>query len=81
MIKKRKMVTIEEIDSVWGNAHFGSISRTDVVKYGLLKCAGGYYQGHTSKCILEELGLITKKYTLSVRGKYCLYEFFKGIPI
>jgi hypothetical protein len=74
-----KMVTQEEVDSVWGNANFGpGYSRMAVVKYALLKCAGRWYQGHTSTCILRELGLITKKYTLTLRGSRCLFEFFKN---
>lgn len=74
-----KMVTMEEIEAVWGNANFGSMSKEDVVKFGLLKCASGYYQGYTSNAILKELGLIIhdeKKYKLTRRGQYCLYEFF-----
>jgi hypothetical protein len=70
------MVTAEEIDSVWGNANFGTMSREDVVKFGLLKCASGYYQGHTSKSILIALGLVTERYNVTRRGRYCLYEFF-----
>lgn len=79
MKKSEKMITQEEIDAVWGNANFGpELSKMDVVKYGLLKCAGRWYQGHTSTQILYELGLITKKYTLTLRGSRCLYEFFKN---
>jgi len=72
-----KQITQEEIDDVWGYANFGPhLTRIDVVKYGLLKCAGRWYQGHTSKTILEELGLITKGYKLTLRGSRCLYDFF-----
>lgn len=78
MLKKLPtMVTAEEIDAVWGNSNFGSMTRENVVRFGLLKCACGYYQGHTSKSILIELGLITEKtYQLTRRGKYCLWEYF-----
>jgi hypothetical protein len=80
--KNKVMVTLEEIDGVWGNSHFGSVSKEDVVKFGLLKCASGYYQGHTSKSILEELGLKQKKRNcLTKRGKFCLFEFFGTISI
>jgi hypothetical protein len=79
MIKKvQVMVTEEEITSVWGNSDFGTMTKIDVVKYGLLKCASGYYQGHTSRCILKELGLITEKYNMTKRGRFCLYEFFSN---
>ena len=74
----KKMVTIEDVEKVWGNSDFGpEMSKIDVVKYGLLKCAGQWYQGHTSRCILTELGLITKNYKLTKHGARCLYEFFK----
>ena len=74
------MVTQEEIDSVWQNANFGDMARVDVVKYGLLKAAGGWYQGHTSTCILIELALIkrTKQgVKLTLRGQRNLYNYFK----
>lgn len=75
--KDLRMVTAEEIDAVWGNSNFGTMSRENVVKYGLLKCASGYYQGYTSKHILIDLKLITEKtYKLTRRGRYCLWEFF-----
>ena len=79
MIKKseKKMITEEDISKVWGNSNFGpTMSKIDVVKYGLLKCAGQWYQGHTSRSILAELGLITKGYELTKYGSRCLYEFF-----
>ena len=74
---KKEMITIDEINEVWGNADFGTMSKMDVVKYGLLKCAGQWHQGFTSKSILRALGLITKNYKLTKRGGRCLYEFFK----
>ena len=77
-----KMVTQEEVDAVWGNAEFGPHLNTNklyVPKYGILKCASGYYQGHTSKSICQVLGLIKKGgYSLTKRGQFCLYEFFRG---
>ncbi len=72
-----KEVTMAEIDSVWGNSNFGGSTRHDVVRSGLLKCASGYYQGATSTAILRELKLITKKYTLTRRGKAQLWAWFK----
>lgn len=79
MRKEPTIITKDEIDSVWGNADFGTMARLDVVKYGLLKAAGGYYQGHTSTCILKELGLIkkTSQTELTFRGRRNLYELFK----
>ena len=73
------MVTEEEIDQVWGYANFGPcITRIDVVRFGLLKCAAGYHQGSTSRAIITELGLITDGYKLTKRGRYCLWQCFKG---
>ena len=78
MKSEPKIVTPEDVDAVWGNASFGPQSRMGTVKYGLLKCAGGWYQGHTSRCILTELGLIDKKYRLTLKGKRNLFAFFKN---
>lgn len=80
MKDEQTMVTEKEIENVWGNSNFGSMSKMDVVKYGLLKCAGGYYQGRTSTSILEELKLIKKLkkcHKLTLRGQRNLYNFFK----
>lgn len=79
MNKDETIITQNEVDAVWGNANFGGMDRMDVVKYGLLTCAGGFYQGYTSTCILKELGLIslTKKgNVLALKGKRNLYNFF-----
>ena len=81
-IRQQKMVTDEELHIAWGNANFGprlNAHRMDVPKFAVLKCASGYYQGHTSKSIAQELGLIKKSsYTLTKRGQFCLYEWFHG---
>lgn len=68
--------TDKEIDLVWENANFGSMERIDIVKMGVLKCASGYHQGHTSRQIITELGLITVNYNLTRRGRKCLWEWF-----
>jgi len=73
----KKFITEEEINTAWGYANFGDTPKIDVIKDGLLKCVCGFYQGHTSKSILEDLGLIEKeKYILTEKGKYTLYELF-----
>ena len=72
------IVTNEELIEVWGNASFGSMTKRNVVKLGVLKCASGYHQGHTSKSICQELGLITKEYDLTAKGRVYLWEVFKG---
>jgi hypothetical protein len=82
MRKEPPIITQKEIDSVWGNSDFGdNISRLDVVRYGLLKAAGGWHQGHTSTQILIELGLIKKikkGIIITFKGKRNLYQFFKN---
>jgi hypothetical protein len=77
-VKQHKAVTLAEIEKVWGNSNFGSMSKIDVLRFGLLKCACGYHQGHTSRTILWQLGLVSKRYHVTNRGWFCLYEFFKG---
>ena len=73
---ERDIISDEELDRVHGNANFG-IGKRDVIRYGLLKCASGYYQGHTSKTICEEHGLISRKtYRLTVKGKQYLWAAF-----
>jgi len=68
----------KEINDVWDNSNFGHMSQIEVVRSGLLKCVTGYAQGHTSQCILEELKMISKKYQLTKKGKYWLYELYKS---
>ena len=69
-------VTEAELDTVWGYADFGDVSRMDVVKYATLKCASGYITGFTAEQILVKLGLVTKKWRLTKRGKTCLWNWF-----
>jgi hypothetical protein len=73
-----EILTDEQINIAWGNANFGSISKRNVIAGALLKCASGYYTGNTAKCIVEELGLVTKKWTLTKLGKRYLFAAFYG---
>jgi hypothetical protein len=51
--------------------------KRDVVNMGILKVASGYYQGHTSKCIITEHGLIEKnRYKLTEKGRAYLWAVF-----
>jgi len=76
----RTMITLKELEDVWENANFGE-NHTDkmrLVKQGLIKWACGYRTGYTLQCILQEVGLLTKKTKrLTKRGQFCLYEFFR----
>lgn len=79
MSKEHEIISNEEIDSVHGNARFGEgFSNRDVVRLGVLKCASGYHQGHTSKSICEEHGLIDKKYNLTKKGREYLWAAFSN---
>ena len=71
------LVTKDEIDAVWGNADFGDTPRMEIVKQAVLKCNCGFHQGHTSKMIAEELGLIYEdEYRVTKRGKFCLWKWY-----
>jgi len=74
-MKEQEIISDEELDRVHGNARFG-ISKRDVIRFGLLKCASGYYQGHTSKTICMEHGLISKNYKLTEKGGRYLWAAF-----
>ena len=70
------IVSDEELDKAWGNSNFGSMTKRDVVKFAVLKCASGYYQGYTSKIIANELGLINDKYEITPKGRQYLWAAF-----
>jgi hypothetical protein len=79
MEKVEDLVTDKQIDLAWGNANFGGThSKREVIANTLLKCASGYHTGHTAKCIVEELGLVTQKWQLSQRGKRYLFAAYSG---
>jgi hypothetical protein len=71
-----ELVTDEELRIAYANANFGPMSPREVIKQGLLKCAGCWHQGHTSQQILIELGLISKNYKLTKKGGRYLYRAF-----
>lgn len=73
-----EIISDKELDDVHGNANFGGTSKRDVIKYGLLKCAFGYYQGHTSTRIITEHKLVTKNYKLTKKGLAYMKLAFYG---
>lgn len=73
---EQEIISDEEIEAVHANAHFGSISKRDVVRFGLLKCASGYHQGYTSTQIITEHGLVNKEYELTAKGRMYLWAAF-----
>lgn len=74
--KPEDIISDEEIERVHANANFGCMAKRDVVNQAVLKCASGYYQGHTSKQIAEEHGLIDKEYKLTPKGRIYLWAAF-----
>jgi len=71
-----EIIPDDEIDRIHANANFGSMPKRDVVNYGVLKCASGYYQGSTSTQIIKEHGLVDGEYNLTPKGKAYLWEAF-----
>ena len=74
---KFEIISDEEIERVHANANFGSMKKRDVVDQGVLKCASGYYQGSTSRSIIQEHGLIDGDYNLTAKGREYLWSAFK----
>jgi hypothetical protein len=82
MHNPEQIVTDQELEKAWGNANFGNMQKRDVIKGALLKCASGYLTGHTVKCILEELQLVTTRWTLTKKGKQYLFAAFsQGVSV
>lgn len=70
----QEIVTDVELDSVWGSANFGTMSKREVIKDSLLKCLGGYKTGYTATSIVKELGLVfANKWDLTKKGREYLY--------
>jgi len=67
------IVSDKELKEVFANANFGSMSRREVLKQAVMKCAGRYRQGFTSTQIIEELGLRGKNGNLTKKGGRYLY--------
>lgn len=70
------LVTDEELDRAWGGANFGGMSKREVIRLGTLKCLAGWHQGHTSRTICTELGLINDKYKVTAKGRAYLWLAF-----
>jgi len=76
-----EIVSDADLDKAWGNANFGGTERRDVIRYGVLKCVSGYYQGHTSTCIVTNLGLVDKEYNITPKGRAYLWAAFGKICV
>lgn len=81
-MKEEEILTDRQINNAWGNADFGQIDKRKIIGNALLKYATGYKTGHTAECICLELGLITKRHMLSVKGKLYLFAHFsQGLSV
>lgn len=76
----KEIISDEEIERVHAHANFGSMDKRTVVNQGVLKCASGYYQGHTSNMIIKEHGLVTEEYELTPKGRAYLWAAFSNPP-
>lgn len=76
----QEIISDEQIEKVHGTANFGDrLSKREVVNLGVLKCASGYHQGHTSKTICIEHGLIHSNiYKLTEKGQDYLWAAFSN---
>lgn len=76
-MREDEIVTDAELDRVHGNANFGSLTKRDVLREGLLKRACGYHCGYTMSSILKEHQLVTPKTErLTLKGQKYLYAAF-----
>lgn len=74
---EQKFITPSDVDSVKGNADFGSADPYYLVKGSVLKIAAGYTPGNTLVCMMQELGLLTKdRKRLTKKGKAHLWEWY-----
>jgi len=64
-----ELVSDADLDDAWGGANFGGMPKREVIRLGTLKCLAGWHQGHTSKTICTELGLINDKYKVTAKGR------------
>lgn len=81
MSEPTEIISDREIEKVHANANFGGMDKRDVVNYGVLKCASGYYQGSTSNAIIKEHGLVNEKYELTPKGRTYLWAAFGKLSV
>lgn len=73
-----ELVSDEALGKAWGHANFGDYTRRQVLRLAVLKCASGYSQGHTSKQIAYDCGLIDDHYQLTAIGRAYLWQAFRA---
>lgn len=78
---KQTTPTEQEVDKAFENTNFGPVPKMHTLKFGLLKVASDYHNGHTAQCVLYELGLVgssAEHQKLTARGRHCLWEWFES---
>ena len=76
--KIEDIVSDKEVSLAFKFTNFGSMSSRGVIRFGLLKCVAGYYQGKTSEGILKTLDLIDFKYDITDKGREYLFHAFEA---
>ena len=79
-MKLEDIVSDEKMNEEFLGTDFGSMTHREVLSLSVLKCASGYYQGHTSMTISKNLGLIALNdpYRLTQKGMAYLWECFRN---
>lgn len=77
MNKLNSVVSDKDMEKAFGNSDFGGLPPRSILKFGLLKVVCGFYQGYTSKTILNELNLIDSNYKITTKGREYLWQAFK----
>ena len=57
-MRPEEIISDADVERVHGNANFGSRSKRDVLKWGVLQTAAGFQTGSTARQIMQEHGLI-----------------------
>lgn len=75
--KPEEVITDAEIEEAFRNTNFGTTyTHREILDNTVLKCACGWYTGHTAKGIVQSLGLVTAKWKLTKKGQYYLWKVY-----
>lgn len=69
----QEIIPDDAVEAQFKGTNFGSQTPRQVIASSLLKCACKYYSGRTATEICYRLGLTTKKWTLTERGRAYLF--------
>lgn len=67
------IISDERLNEAFAGTNFGRQTPRQVVASSLLKCACKYHSGRTATEICYRLGLTTKRWTLTERGRDYLF--------